>query len=118
MKMWAIMKWIILVAVIVVGLSIHIFYSSFNDHTYVVTVIGKKQGYVDNRDNYGVIHFNMIYGQDNEGTYYSFVNREVPLRGKFNYSIFQNQIEIGKMYKFTVVGYMQDENIIKFEKIY
>ncbi len=104
---------VIIVIALAVGATV---VTSFNDHTYTATVT-KQERIVKDEDSYY-----LIFTKDDEGNYYEFKNEDNLLRGKFNSSSFQNQIEVGETYKFTVVGFRigflsSYENIIEFEKV-
>lgn len=95
-------------------------YTSFNEHTYTATVTDKEQ-IVKNNDG-EVKSYYLIFCKDDEGNYYEFKNADDFLRLKFNSSSVYNQLEVGEVYQFTVVGFRIElfswyENIIKFEKI-
>lgn len=88
---------------------------SFNDHTYVVEVTNKE------RVNYSDSGKHLIYGQEDNNTLV-LKNTDSLLRGKFNSSDIYAELEIGKTYEFTVVGYripiLSDyENIIEYKEI-
>lgn len=88
---------------------------SFNDHTYVVEVTDKE------RVNYSDSGKYLIYGQEDNNTLV-LKNTDSLLRGKFNSSDIYAELEIGKTYEFTVVGYripiLSDyENIIEYKEI-
>ncbi len=93
--------------------------TTFNDHTYTATVTDKDR-IVKGEE--GEDSYYIVFAKDDEGNYYEFKNEDNLFRGKFNSSSFQNQIEVGETYEFTVVGYRIPffsayENIIKFEKV-
>ena len=88
---------------------------SFNDHTYVVEVTDKE------RVNYSDSGKYLIYAQEDNNTLV-LKNTDSLLRGKFNSSDIYAELEIGKTYEFTVVGYRipilsSYENIIEYKEI-
>lgn len=88
---------------------------SFNDHTYVVEVTDKE------RVNYSDSGKYLIYGQEDNNTLV-LENTDSLFRGKFNSSDIYAELEIGKTYEFTVVGYRIPilsyyENIIEYKEI-
>ena len=100
---------------IAVALSFSII-SSFNDHTYTATVNDKERVLNNNNSYY------LIFCKDNEGNYYELQNTDSLFRWKFDSSNVYNRIEVGKTYRFTVVGYRINilsmyENIIEFEEV-
>ena len=106
---------LIVVIIAVFGIGVTLF-SSFNDHTYIATVTDKER-IVDDDDSYY-----LIFCKDDAENYYEFKNEDSFIRGKFKSSSVYNQLEIGKTYKFTVVGFRVGlfswyENIINFEKV-
>ena len=108
----------ILIIIAVVLIIIFNIATSFNDHSYVVTVNDKDRVYNAANDT----SYYLIYCKDDAGNYYEFQNSDDLFRLKFRSSTVYNQIEVGHKYKFTVVGYRIGffsayENIIKFEKI-
>ena len=103
---------IILVLAVFLGSSALV---SFNDHTYVVEVTDKE------RVNYSDSGKYLIYGQEDNNTLV-LKNTDSLLRGKFNSSDIYAELEIGKTYEFTVVGYRIPilsyyENIIEYKEI-
>lgn len=103
--------------IIAVALGIFIgFYGNFNDHTYVATVTDKER-IVDGDESYY-----LIFCKDDAENFYEFKNEDTLIRGKFRSSTVYNQLEVGKKFKFTVVGFRVGifswyENIISFEKV-
>ena len=94
--------------------------TSFNDHTYVATVTNKER--VSRYSGKKHKSYYLIFCKDDKGNYYEFKNEDCLIRGKINSSNVYNRLEIGKTYKFTVVGYRiwlfsWYENIIKFEEV-
>ena len=103
---------IILVLAVLLGGSALV---SFNDHTYVVEVTDKE------RVNYSDSGKYLIYGQEDNNTLV-LENTDSLFRGKFNSSDIYAELEIGKTYEFTVVGYRIPilsyyENIIEYKEI-
>ena len=87
---------------------------SFNDHTYIITVTDKE------RVNYNDGGKYLIYGHAN-GSTIVLENTDELLRGKINSSDIYAEIEVGKKYEVTVVGWRipllsMYENIIEFKE--
>ena len=90
--------------------------TSFNDHTYVATVT-KQERIVKGEESYY-----LIFTKDDNGNFHELKNEDNYLRMKFNSSTVYNQIEVGKKYRFTVIGFRigflsSYENIIEFTEI-
>lgn len=108
---------IIVLVLIVIGIVIGCnACTSFNDHTYTIEVADKE------RVNSGDSGKYLIYGRSDDGETLVFENTDALLRGKFNSSNVYAEIEIGKTYEVTVVGYRipilsEYENIIAFEEV-
>lgn len=105
----------IIIAIIVIDIIASIV-TSFNDHTYVATVT--KQERIMNSTN----SYYLIFTKDDDGNYYEFKNEDNIFRFKFDSSKIYNQLEVGKKYEFTVVGFRFKpfsfyENIIKFNEV-
>lgn len=110
---------VIMVVVILINLF-GMIYTSFNDHEYIATVTNKER-IVETIDE-KVVSYYLIFCKDDEENYYEFKNEDLFIRGKVNSSNIYNQLEEGKKYKITVVGFRVKlfswyENIIKIEKI-
>jgi hypothetical protein len=89
--------------------------TSFNDHTYIVTVTDKER--INKSDD----SYYLVYTKDESGNVHVFENEDIMVRMKFNSSDVQGQLEEGQTYVFTVVGYRIPifswyENIIEVEK--
>ena len=89
---------------------------SFNEHEYVVTITDKER--VNSRYNSAYL----VFCEDDSGETLVLKNGDCLLRGKFNSSNVQGEIEEGRKYKFTVVGWRIPflswyENIIRYEEI-
>ena len=87
-----------------------------NDHDYIATVSDKER-IVQSNDS-----FYLIFCNDSDGNYYELRNSDSLFRWKFDSSNIYNRIEVGKTYRFTVVGYRVGflsmyENIIEFEEL-
>lgn len=104
---------VVIFAIFSIGVTL---FSSFNDHTYIATVTDKER-IVEDEDSYY-----LIFCKDDADNYYEFKNEDSFIRRKFRSSTVYNQLEVGKTYKFTVVGFRIGlfswyENIIYFEKV-
>ena len=109
----ALIIFICILCVIAVTVSIC---ASFNDHTYEVMVTDKERINDSDGGKY------LIYGFDKDGNSLVFENVDTLLRFKFNSSNIYAEIEEGKFYKATVVGWRipflsSYENIIGFTEI-
>jgi hypothetical protein len=104
----------ILMIVLAVIILIGYISLSFNDHTYIIEVTDKE------RVNYSDGGKYLIYGTCNDDTIV-LENTDALLRGKFNSSNIYAEIEVGKEYEVTVVGWRIPflstyENIIEFKE--
>ena len=89
---------------------------NFNDHTYELKITEKERIQDANEGYY------LIYGFDESGQSKVFTNTDTLLRGKFNSSNTYAELEEGKYYEITVVGYRIPlfsayENIIDYKEI-
>ena len=112
---------LIFMLLIVLFSIIYSVFASFNDHTYIATVTDKQR--IVETHNHTITSYYLIFCKDDAGNYYEFKNEDSVLRMKYNSSSVYNQLEIGKKYKFTVVGFRiglfsSYENIIKYEITY
>lgn len=103
---------VIVLFVALIGWDIHI---NTNDHVYTIEVTDKE------RVNYNKNGKYLIYGRADNNTLV-LENTDSWYRGKFNSSDFYAEIEVGKTYQVTVVGYRipifdSYENIIKFKEV-
>ena len=103
----------IVVVLIMVGISI---YLSFNDTEYVATITKTERIETDGESKY------LIYCKLENGEIRVFENTDTILRGKFNSSDIYADLQIGKTYKFTVIGLRIKflsvyQNIISYEEI-
>lgn len=87
---------VILCFAVVVGISVAI---NFNDTEYTVTVTDKER-VVQNKSSYY-----LVFTEDKNGNVLVFKNDDEPLRGKFDSSNIQGELEIGSTYDIVVVGY-------------
>jgi len=90
--------------------------TTFNDHTYELKITGKER--IQNSDG----GYYLIYGFDESGQSKVFANTDTLLRGKFNSSNVYAELEEGKYYKITAIGYRIPllsayENIIDYKEI-
>ena len=95
-----------------IGWHIH---ANYNEHTYIVEITDKE------RVNYNKNGKYLIYGQEDNKTLV-LENTDTWFRGKFNSSDIYAELEVGKTYEFTVVGYRMPifnayENIIEYKEI-
>lgn len=107
----------ILIAIVLIGIALGVSACvSFNDHTYTIEVTDKERVNSSDSSKY------LIYGFSGDGETLVFENTDSLLRGKFDSSNVYAEIEIGKTYEVTVVGYRipilsEYENIIAFEEV-
>lgn len=106
---------IVIIIMIIASISIYI-YSSFNDTEYTVTVVDKE------RVNYSDSSKYLIYCEDESGNNIVFENTDNMLRGKFNSSEVYMDLEIGKTYTVTVIGFRipffsMYQNIIELSEV-
>lgn len=87
---------IILCVAVVIGISAA---TSFNDTEYTVTVTDKE------RVNDGDSSYYLVFTEDKNGNVFVFQNEDNLLRGKFDSSNIQGELEIGSTYDIVVVGY-------------
>ena len=71
----------------------------FNDTTYTITITNKE------RVNDGESSKYLIFGKNPNGDTMVFENTDTLLRGKFDSSTIYGNLEIGKTYEITVVGF-------------
>lgn len=106
---------IFIIGVVIVGSVVALASTSFNDHTYTITVSDKERVYDKSTSKY------LIYTKTNDSNERVFEDTDNLLRFKFNSSDIYAQLEKGKIYKVDVVGYRLPfiswyENIIKVEE--
>lgn len=105
----------LIVGVVIIGSVVALASTSFNDHTYTITVSDKERVYYKSTSKY------IIYTKTNNSDERVFEDTDNLLRFKFNSSDIYAQLEKGKTYKVDVVGYRIPfvswyENIIKIER--
>lgn len=115
---------IVLIVVFIIGIIAIVNKCEFNDAEYTVTVTDKEriEKFIKSGNDVTDQSYYLIFCKDNEGNYYEFKNEDSLVRGKFDSSTFYNKIEIGKTYRFTVVGYRMPffstyQNIIAMEEV-
>lgn len=89
---------------------------NFNTHTAVMTVTGKERVNKDDTSYY------LVFGKDMDGKTVVYKNTDNILRGKWNSSEMQGELEVGSTYQVNLVGYRVPllswyENIIKAEEV-
>lgn len=89
---------------------------NFNTHTAVMTVTGKERVNKDDTSYY------LVFGKDMDGKTVVYKNTDNILRGKWNSSEMQGELEVGSTYQVNLVGYRVPllswyENIIEAEKV-
>ena len=100
----------------VVGGIIYSIASNYNEQTYVATVTDKDVRNYNNSSKY------LVFTKTEDGETRVFSVEDSLLRFRWNSSDVYGEIEVGKMYRFTVVGFRIEifsmyENIIDFEEI-
>lgn len=107
---------IALAIVFVVGGVIISIATNYNEQTYVATVTDKDVKNYDKSSKY------LVFTKTEEGETRVFSVEDSLLRFRWNSSDVYGEIEVGKTYRFTVVGFRIEilsmyENIIDFEEI-
>lgn len=110
---------VMLVILIVIGIG-NMALTSFNDHTLVATVTDKDTVSRHHKKSNKAIYY--VFCTDESGSQYKLRNKNTLIRGKFNSFEMYNAIEVGKTYRFTLIGYRIPiispyENILDFEEI-
>lgn len=100
----------------VVGGIIYSIASNYNEQTYVATVTDKDVRNYNNSSKY------LVFTKTEDGETRVFSVEDSLLRFRWNSSDVYGEIEVGKTYRFTVVGFRIEifsmyENIIDFEEI-
>lgn len=110
---------LVFVAIIVTTLVV----TSYNDHSYVVTISDKERVVTSSSGgNSSISSKYLIFCTDKDGNDRVLENTDSFLRFKFNSSDIYGQLEVGQTYQVTVVGYRIPffstyENIIEIEEI-
>lgn len=90
--------------------------SNYHEETYVATVIGKDIKSHSNPSKY------LVYTKTDDDKTRIFSVEDVPMRLSWNSSKLYSEIEVGKTYRFTTIGFRIEflriyENIINFQEI-
>jgi len=72
---------------------------NFNEQTYTITITDKERVNDNDSSKY------LVFGKDPSGEIMVFENTDTLLRGKFDSSTVYGNLEIGKTYEITVVGF-------------
>ena len=107
---------IALAVVVAVGGIIYSIAANYNEQTYVATVTDKDVRNYNNSSKY------LVFTKTEDGETRVFSVEDSLLRFRWNSSDVYGEIEVGKTYRFTVVGFRIEilsmyENIIDFEEI-
>ena len=107
---------IALAVVVAVGGIIYSIAANYNEQTYVATVTDKDVKNYNNSSKY------LVFTKTEDGETRVFSVEDSLLRFRWNSSDVYGEIEVGKTYRFTVVGFRIEilsmyENIIDFEEI-
>ncbi len=114
----SILAWIALA--VPVFLFVYVLYLSvagnFNTHTAIMTVTDKERVNKDDTSYY------LVFGKDPDGQTVVYKNTDNILRGKWNSSEMQGELEVGSTYQVNLVGYRVPllswyENILKAEEV-
>lgn len=103
--------------VLVAGYGIWIgFATAFNDHKATITVTDKERVNDLNSSYY------LVFGEDETGNVVVYKNTDEFLRGKWDSSTMQAELEVGETYDVVLVGYRipflsMYENILEIERI-
>lgn len=113
-----ILAWIALaVPAIIIGYVLWLSISgNFNTHTAVMTVTDKERVNKDDTSYY------LVFGKDMDGQTVVYKNTDNIMRGKWNSSEMQGEMEVGSTYQVELVGYRVPllswyENILKVEEV-
>lgn len=111
-----IVKFIILFIFIIALVPSLVCCTSYNDHTYTITVTDKERVTYSESGKY------LIYSTTSDGETKVLENTDNLFRGKFDSSDVYAELEVGKTYEVTVVGYRFGfanwyENIIDFKEV-
>lgn len=117
-------KFIILFIFIIALIPSLVCCTSYNDHTYTITVTDKERvSYTTGSgENLSVENKYLIYSTTSDGETKVFENTDNLFRWKFDSSDVYAELEVGKIYEVTVVGYRFGfanwyENIIDFKEV-
>lgn len=107
---------VLVIAYLVASLVVIPLVTSFNDHTYDVTVTGKEHVTKGDGSDY------LIFCQTTDKKTLVLRNSDNMFRGKYNSSDLYGEIEEGKNYHVNVVGYRVQfldwyENILSLEEV-
>ena len=107
---------IALAVVVAVGGIIYSIAANYNEQTYVATVTDKDVRNYNNSSKY------LVFTKTEDGETRVFSVEDSLLRFRWNSSDVYGEIEVGKTYRFTVVGFRIEilsmyENILDFEEI-
>ena len=107
---------IALAVVVAVGGIIYSIAANYNEQTYVATVTDKDVKNYNNSSKY------LVFTKTEDGDTRVFSVEDSLLRFRWNSSDVYGEIEVGKTYRFTTVGFRFEilsmyENIIDFEEI-
>lgn len=91
------------------------FMTAFNDHAETITVTDKE------RVNDSSSSYYLVFGEDEAGNVVVYKNTDEFLRGKWDSSTMQAELEIGETYDVVLVGYRipflsMYENILEIER--
>lgn len=108
-------KYITVIVLILALTVLFVACTSFNEHTYTVTIIDHERIPYKQESKY------LIYCRTDDGETKVFENTDNWFRLKFNSSDFYAELEVGKTYTVTVIGYRVAifngyENIIRYEE--
>ncbi len=90
---------VIIVLICLLGGLVTNIIETYNDTTYTITITDKE------RVNDGETSKYLIFGKDPNGETMVFENTDTLMRGKFNSSTIYGNLEIGKTYEITVIGF-------------
>lgn len=92
------------------------FMTAFNDHEATITVTDKE------RVNDSSSSYYLVFGEDEAGNVLVYKNTDEFLRGKWDSSTMQAQLEVGETYDVVLVGYRipflsMYENILEIKEV-
>ena len=108
------------IVLIVALIGIITYFTSYNDHTYTITITDKERVVTGVGENSSSKY--LIFGTDEGGKSKVFENTDTIMRLKFNSSDIYGELEVDSTYEITVVGFRFTifscyENIVRFKKV-
>lgn len=99
-KTFAMFAFSIIMIILIAGFGLWVgFVTAFNDHEATFTVTDKE------RVNDSSSSYYLVFGEDDTGNVVVYKNTDEFLRGKWDSSTMQAELEIGQTYDVVLVGY-------------